>query len=354
MNWRLACQLSRLRGPSTTFSSMRPTLGPKHKRKSGPTIVAAESTMVTTVVVGAINWDTTLFVDKFPRRGGEVVVRRISHAPGGKAGNAAVAAARLLGPNNVAIIGALGNDWVAEEHTRIFEQEGVDFSGLKRNESVQSGQAHIVVDKTGENVIHTYFGSNATILPEDLDDTTRRELIESASIITIMDPPFGTSLKLAQVAKKLNKIVAWDPGVKSQLGYDTANALLQNVDYFLANESEIGFLTGTKTQAMAARKLLQANQKLKVIMKLGALGSVMYSGTKRIVSRGLDLKAAGLKVVNTVGCGDAFLGAFVAAISEGRPDLEALKWANYAAGLNATRPETRGSPDRTTLMKYLR
>ena len=332
---------------------MKPTVGPKHKRKSRRTIVAADCTMVTTVVVGAINWDTTLFVDKFPRRGGEVVVRRIRHVPGGKAGNAAVAAARLLGPNNVAIIGAVGNDWVASEHTRIFKQEGVDVSGLKRNDSVQSGQAHIVVDKTGENVIHTYFGANATILPEDLDDANRRELIENASIITIMDPPFRTSLKLAQEAKKLNKIVAWDPGVKSQLGYDTTSALLQNVDYFLANESEMGFLTGTKTQAAAARKLLRVNQKLKVIMKLGARGSLMYSGTKRTVSRGLDLKLARLRVVNTVGCGDAFLGAFVAAISEGKPDLEALKWANFAASLKATRPETRGSPDRATLMKYL-
>ena len=309
--------------------------------------------MVTTVVVGAINWDTTLFVDKFPRRGGEVVVRRIHHVPGGKAGNAAVAAARLLGPNNVAIIGAVGNDWVAAEHMRIFKEEGVDCSGLKRSDSVQSGQAHIVVDKTGENVIHTYFGANATILPEDLDDANRRELIENANIITIMDPPFRTSLKLAQEAKKLNKVVAWDPGVKSQLGYNATRALLQNVDYFLANESEIGSLTETKTQAMAARKLLRVNQRLKVIMKLGARGSLMYSGTNRIVSRGLDLKLAGLKVVNTVGCGDAFLGAFVAAISEGRPDLEALKWGNFAAGLKATRTETRGSPDRATLMKYL-
>jgi ribokinase len=328
-------------------------VGPKHKRKSRGDIVAADSAMVTTVVVGAINWDTTLFVDKFPRRGAEVVVRRISQLPGGKGGNAAVAAARLLGPNKVAIIGALGNDWVASEHTRIFKEEGVDCSGLKHNDSIQSGQAHIIVDKTGENVIHTYFGANATILPEDLDYANRRELIENASIVTIMDPPFRTSLKLAQSAKKLGKIVAWDPGVKSQLGYDTISSLLRNVDYFLANESEVGFLTGTKTQALAARKLQRANPNLKVIMKLGGRGSVMYRGRERIGSRGLDLKRTGLRVVNTVGCGDAFLGAFVASISEGRPDLEALKWGNFAAGLKATRPETRGSPDRATLMKYL-
>jgi ribokinase len=88
-------------------------------------------------------------------------------------------------------------------------------------------------------------------------------------------------------------------------------------------------------------------------MKLGPRGAIMYTGEKRIVSQGLRMKAVGLKVVNTVGCGDAFIGAFAAALTEGHSDVEALRWANCAAGLKATRAETRGSPDRATLLKYL-
>jgi ribokinase len=309
--------------------------------------------MVATVVVGAINWDTTMFVDRFPRKGEEVVVHRITNAPGGKGGNAAIASARLLGSNRTAIIGALGNDWVGTEHTRIFKEEGVDVSGLKHSESVHSGQAYIIVDKTGENQIHTYFGANATILPEDFENESRRRLIENANLISIMDPPFETSLKLAKEAKRLGKVVAWDPGVKSQMGFNAASTLLPYTDYFLANESELRFLAGAKTRDSAARKLRGVNPKLRVVMKLGAKGAIMYSGEDRIVSPGLDMKAVGLKVVNTVGCGDAFMGAFAAALIEGRSDLEALGWANYAAGLKATRAETRGSPDRATLLKYL-
>jgi len=309
--------------------------------------------MVATVIVGAINWDTTLFIEKFPRKGEEVVVRRITQVPGGKAGNAAVAAAKLLGPHKVAIIGALGNDWVAAEHVRIFKEEGVEVSGLKFNDSVQSGQAHIIVDQTGENIIHTYFGADATITPADLDSPTRRELIESASIIAIMNPPLQTSLKLAKEAKRQSKIVAWDPGVKSRLGYHAVSGLLENVDYLLANESEMRFLTVANSRDVAARKLMRVNSKLKVIMKLGAKGSVIYTGKERIASRGLNLKSVGSQVVNTVGCGDAFLGAFIAALTEDKSDLEALKWANLAAGLKAARPETRGSPDRATLEKFL-
>ncbi|HKM77687.1 MAG TPA: PfkB family carbohydrate kinase, partial [Candidatus Bathyarchaeia archaeon] len=73
-----------------------------------------------------------------------------------------------------------------------------------------------------------------------------------------------------------------------------------------------------------------------------------------ISSKALDIELVGLKVVNTVGCGDAFLGAFVAALSEGRSDVEALKWGNCAGGLKATRSETRGSPDRDTLLRHLK
>jgi len=309
--------------------------------------------MVSAVVVGAINWDITMFVDKLPHRGEEVVVRQITHAPGGKAGNAAVALARLLGANRAAIIGALGNDWVATEHIKIFNEEGVDISGLKHNASINSGQAYIIVDKTGENEIHTYFGANATILPEDLDAEPRRKLIENTDLLCIMDPPFETSLKLATEVKRRGKVVAWDPGIKSRLGFEVASSILPYIDYFVANESEVGLLTQAKDRDTAVGKLTSVNSKLKIIMKLGAKGVIMRVGKDQLVSPGLDTQALGLKVVNTVGCGDAFIGAFAAALTEGRSDAEALRWANCAAGLKATRAETRGSPDRGTLMEYL-
>lgn len=309
--------------------------------------------LVRTVVIGAINWDINLFVKKFPRGGEETVVDHITRVPGGKAGNVAVAAARLLGPDQVAILGGLGKDTVSAEQLRIFQKEGVVTSGLKFNENEESGQAYILIDEHGENIIHSFRGANSSIGPEDLDYPTRRELISAALVVVIMDPPFETSLKLAKEAKQLGKTVAWDPGVESELGFRRVEGLLENVDYVAANEAEIANLTGTKFPREAARRLIKINPSLKVVTKVGAKGCMLYHGKDRIVCKGLELKSRGLKVVNTVGCGDAFLGAFVAALSEGRSDKEALKWGNCAAGLKATRPETRGSPDRETLLKYL-
>jgi ribokinase len=309
--------------------------------------------LVKTVVIGAINWDVNLFIEIFPKKGEEVVVRRITRVPGGKAGNVAVAAARLLGPNQAAILGGLGKDQVASDQARILKDEGVDASGLKFSDGVESGQAYITIDGKGENIIHTYPGANATITPEDIDAPVRRKLISESSVITIMDPPFETALKLASEAKRLNKIVAWDPGVKSELGLEKAAKLLKNVDYVVANESETEHLAGTTNHETAARKLQELNEDLNFIAKLGSKGSILYHRKNRVTANALNLDAHGLKVVNTVGCGDAFIGAFVAAISEGMSDLEALKWANCAGGLKATKIETRGSPSREILQKYL-
>jgi fructose-1-phosphate kinase PfkB-like protein len=63
----------------------------------------------------------------------------------------------------------------------------------------------------------------------------------------------------------------------------------------------------------------------------------------------LPLKELGLDVVNTVGCGDAFVGAFAAYCIMGANLRKSLIMASAAAGLNAARPETRGSPERAIL-----
>jgi ribokinase len=309
--------------------------------------------LVRTVVIGAVNWDITLFVKRFPSSGEEIIVKRIARVPGGKAGNTAVAAARLLGPSQVAIFGGIGNDSIGNEHVKIFEAEGVVTSGLKLYDDAESGQAYITVDEDGENIIFKHPGANNLITPQDLDDPVRRRLIDGASVMAIMDPPFETAVKLAEMAKRVGKVVAWDPGVNSELGLENVEHLVRNVDYLIANEHEIENLTGMQKPEAAAERLSSANKRMKPVVKLGGKGCAMYSGGKKDELPKLDLTRVGLTVMNTVGCGDAFLGAFIAALTEGLSDHDALRWGNCAGGLKATRLETRGSPDRPTLLKYL-
>jgi len=87
------------------------------------------------------------------------------------------------------------------------------------------------------------------------------------------------------------------------------------------------------------------------VLKLGAQGAAMLEKASGLMVEvpALPLKELGLNVINTVGCGDAFVGVFAAYHILGANLQKSLIMASAAAGLNATHPETRGSPDRASL-----
>jgi ribokinase len=112
--------------------------------------------MIRLVVCGAINWDTSCFVDRLPVPGEEVVAEHMGRVSGGTGGNVAVAAARILGAKEVALIGALGRDDIAGQQIAVLEDEGVVTTGISQIAAEESGQAYILVDQEGENVIASH------------------------------------------------------------------------------------------------------------------------------------------------------------------------------------------------------
>lgn len=309
--------------------------------------------MVGVVAAGAINWDVNLFVKRFPRPGEETPVLRITRLPGGKAGNVSVAAARLLGPGQVGIIGALGCDDVADTQIRLLNEEGVDTSAISRKADAESGQAYIITDESGENVIHTYFGANAILSPTDISSREIRGTIQSATITTVTDPTEDAVEAIAKIAHAAGRLVAWDPGVRAEAGMERLRGILLCTSYLFLNEMEVEYMTGVREPAEAAKHLSAINPHLTAILKSGKEGCIMFRSESMMRVPGIDLAKWGLKVVNTVGCGDAFLGAFSAAKAMKLGDEQALQWANWAGALKATKAETRGSPTRSELEKWV-
>ncbi len=309
--------------------------------------------MVQVVIGGAINWDINLFVGRFPRPGEETPVIRITRVPGGKAGNVAVSAARLLGHHQVGIIGALGQDDIAHTQLRLLDSEGVDTSAISRKADAESGQAYIITEESGENVIQTYFGANAMLKPTDITRESTLEMIQSARITTITDPPEETVETIMGIAHKAGRLIAWDPGIRAKAGMGNLRNMLLCTSYLFLNEVEAEYMTGVGEPAEAAKRLSGINPDLTAILKSGKEGCTMFKGQAITQVPGIDLAKYGLRVVNTVGCGDAFLGAFSAAKALDLSDEESVRWANWAGALKATKPETRGSPTRNELEKWI-
>jgi len=309
--------------------------------------------LVKVVVAGGINWDTNLFVKRFPRPGEEIPVARITGVPGGKAGNVSVAAARLLGSGQVGIIGALGSDDIADKQIRLFENEGVETSAIGRKANAESGQAYIITEESGENIIHTYFGANRMLEPTDVFRTEVREMIRSAAIAVITDPPQLAVETVAEIAHEAGRLVAWDPGVRAEAGMEKLRRALLCTSYLFLNEAEVEYMTGVREPEEAAKRLLAINPEMTAILKSGKEGFKVFGPKATIRIPGIDLAEWGLRVVNTVGCGDAFLGAFSAAKALKLSDEEALNWANWGGALKATKSETRGSPTRGELEEWI-
>ncbi len=303
------------------------------------------------VVCGAINWDISCFVDRLPVPGEEVVAKYITRVSGGTGGNVAVAAARILGAREVGLVGALGRDDIARQQIAALEDEGVITTGISQIAGEESGQAYVLVDQAGENAIASHLGANAKLGLKHLKKVDlRRQLWECRSIV-LTDPPLEVAEGLINVATRHAVPVLWDPGILISPNREALLSLAKEAEVIFLNETEASALLGTEKSDVGLQRLQKLGFHNHVVLKLGAQGAVMLEPASGTLTKipALPLKELGLNVINTVGCGDVFTGVFAAYYAMGSGLEQSLIMATAAAGVNATRPETRGSPHRAAL-----
>ena len=307
--------------------------------------------MVKLVVCGAINWDVSCFVEHLPVPGEEVIVRQITRVSGGTGGNIAVAAARILGPEQVAMIGALGEDEIAPRQIVALDAEGVITEGIDRIPGIESGQAYILVGQGGQNVIASCLGANARLSLEHLSKPLVKRLLQECQSIVLTDPPLDVAKELVSLAEQRGIPALWDPGILVSQGREALEPLARLTKILFLNEAEATALFGSAQLDMVLRHLRSLKFPNHVVLKLGAQGAAMLEPSSGMVIEvpTLPLKEMGLSAISTVGCGDVFGGVFAAYRSLGAGLQKSLIMAATAAGLNATHPETRGSPYRAAL-----
>lgn len=305
------------------------------------------------LVCGAINWDTTLFVDRFPNPGEEVHVIKVISVPGGKAANTAVAAVKILGTNSVGVIGMLGVDNIAEIQIKILQNEGVDTSLIFRHDGMLSGQAYVIVDSKGENVILTHQAANLAIRPEHVVRPEVLSAIDKSSTIIVIDPPFDIAGSLIIYARRAGKSVIWSPALLTNYGLSALQRYMTYVDYLILNQQEARSLTRIDDGVEACTKISNSVSGRNVVVTLGDEGCVLCRSGKSTMIPPLHLASSDLKIVSTVGAGDTFIGAFGAFKLKGFEDARALHLANIAAALKTARKETRASPTYEEIKRYV-
>jgi ribokinase len=278
------------------------------------------------VVVGSINEDVMLRVDRRIHPGETVTARRVERRPGGKGANQAAAAAAAGA--EVAMLGAVGDDPAGIRMVQDLRRRGVNTESVRTLNGVSTGTAYITVTPDGENTIVLDQGAN--------------EFVDAAAVEAAWPalPPASVLLSLLEIplagvtaAVRLAAEKGVRPVVTLAPAQPVPGELLHGLDPLLVNEHEAAFLLHTDElggQVLdAARELLRLGPKSAVVTA-GAAGAAVADGTTARLLPAVPVA----EVVDTTGAGDAFAGALAAALGRGA-DLDAAVATGLRAGAEA-------------------
>jgi ribokinase len=266
--------------------------------------------------------DLVTEVARIPRPGETVAGESLRYYPGGKGANQAVAAARLGAA--VAFFGKVGRDPFGDRLIEGLRADGIDVSAVAHVEEPPTGTASIWVERSGENAIACVPGANGAV---DVAYVARVfDRIAAADVLLLqLEIPLATIAFVLERLPKERPIVILDPAPAQ----DLSELPLDRVDILTPNRTELSLLTGIDALEPAARRLLS----------LGVRGVVCKAGDQGAYWIGeatTHVPTIAVRVVDSTAAGDAFNGALGCAVTE-RPILEAIRFANAAGALAATR-----------------
>ena len=291
--------------------------------------------MADVFVMGSINQDFVLKVERRPKPGETVTDAVLSTHNGGKGANQAAAAA-LLGAS-VAFLGRVGDDGFGGPLVRALEEKGVETSLIEEAPGSSTGTAFITVTEDGENAITVAPGANRRLTPEDVD-AARGAIGEAAVLVAQMEVPRETVTRAVEVAGEVGTRVILNLAPP----FEVPRAVLEGLDVLVVNEHEAAFLLGEGVEgvegALAAAPRLVSLGPASAVVTVGADGAVFAEGQ----SAG-HVPAPEAEVVDTTGAGDAFVGALAVRVSRGDSLEEAAAYAARAGAAAVTREGAQGA-----------
>jgi ribokinase len=304
------------------------------------------------VVVGSLNMDFVVSVDRLPVPGQTVLGRDFQTIPGGKGANQACAAGKLgAGTVAVRLIGRVGYDVFADHLKASLAAAGVDVSAVHASKSQPTGVALIWVDKQGQNSIVVASGANYALAAADVE--AMRKTFRGASLALFqLETPLDTVAAALALAREEGLRTMLDPAPAQTLPAE----LLARVDILTPNENEALILLGRPPARVLrgeAPELAEALRKLgprSVVLKLGDQGSYYAGDAGRF-----HTPAFPVEVRDSTAAGDTFNAALAIALAEGRPMERALVFASAAAAISVTRLGAQASaPARSEVEEFLK
>ena len=301
-------------------------------------------------VIGSVNYDLIFRHPRLPRQGETITGAELFESCGGKGANQAVAAVRCRGgldgeSATVCFAGAVGDDAHGAAQRAVFAGDDLNTEHLQVLGDSHTGLSAVWVEAaTGDNRIMNSPGANARVTAAALASVP----VEDAGLLLIQNETPADGVRSAvQRAADAGVPVIWNPAPiddASDPGLDP-----RHVAWVTPNEVECAVLLGRAGERIDARSAPDAAAEL---LRLGYRGAIVTLGPTGVLlaapgQRPELIAAPKVDAVDTTGAGDAFNGAFAAALlasagntSDGR---EAAAFAVRYASDSVTRHGTQTS-----------
>jgi len=280
-------------------------------------------------VVGSFAVGMTIRTSHMPVFGETLRGSDFDMGPGGKGSNQAVGAARLGAEAYFA--GIIGMDKLGDIAADLYAAEGVNTEYLRRTAEMATGVGFIILNHSGENGIILDMAAN-TLMDAAFVDTVEGQIARSQMVMSVLEIPVEAAARAMALGRKYGVRTLLNPAPAAPLD----ESVLQYVDLLTPNETELRILLGLPpddpTPSLELARQLQARGAKTIIVTMGEQGALILENGEATAVPGLAVE-----VVDTTGAGDAFNAGLAVALAEGKPLVEAVRFANCAGALACTR-----------------
>ena len=299
------------------------------------------------VVFGSFVVDLMARSPHLPVPGETVKGSYFKMGPGGKGFNQCVAAHKAGA--DVVMVTKLGRDTFGKVATDTMDSLNMPKEHLLFSDTEDTGIALILVDEnTARNEIIIVPCALNTITDEEVKGT-EKILADAEYVLLQLEVNQSANESIVKLAKKHNCKVIVNTAPYSPI----TNEFLSDVYMVTPNEVEAREITGVEVKDIescdkAARFFKDKGVEI-VVITLGEMGAYVCTNEQSAIIPPYKVKA-----VDTTGAGDAFNGALLAALTEGKDIFEAVKFANAVAALSVQKYGTTPSmPDRSEIEDFI-
>lgn len=276
--------------------------------------------------VGHASYDLVFSVPHHPGPDEKTVADSLIGCGGGPAANAAVAAAKL--GYSAAFCGYLGDDVYGNAHLKELRDHGIDTRLVVRGESATPLSA-VLVKPDGKRALVNYKGDTKALPNGSVDF---EQLAPKVILFDGHEPNISLTLMEKLAINPVPTVL--DAGSM----HEGTQALMDKVDYLVCSEKFALQCAGDEQSALTRLAELAPA----VVITLGERGLIWQRGTESG-----RLAAPPITAIDTTGAGDAFHGAFAAALTSGAEWPELLRYASAAGAYCCTQLGARpGLPSR--------